>query len=82
MKAGEQKPPKKQHPLCEFGVWTKLRLIERQMTSVDLCNQVGIPNVSYLSKILHGTVSGGKYIAKIMDVLGDNTKGPNDAPSG
>lgn len=76
MRAEIQKPKKKQHPLSEFGVWTKLRLVERQMTSVDLCKKVGIPNVSYLSKILHGTASGDKYIATIMEVLGDNKEKP------
>lgn len=62
--------------LTEFGRFVKLRLLERRMTSVELCNKAGIPNAPYLSKILYGDVSGDKYIAKIMDVLEDAKEKP------
>lgn len=70
------KKPKESRPLTTFGMWVKLRLLERQMTSVKLCKEVGIPHEEYLSRILHGDVSGDKYIAKIMDVLEDAKEKP------
>lgn len=70
-----RKPPQSR-PLTSFGMWVKLRLLERQMTSVKLCKEVGIPHEEYLSRILHGDVSGDKYIAKIMEVLGDAREKP------
>lgn len=70
-----RRPPQRRE-LTEFGLFVKLRLLEKRMTSGELCNLVGIPSAPYLSKILHGTASGDKYIAKIMEVLGDAREKP------
>lgn len=57
--------------LCDFGVWVKHRLIDRQMTAVELCRRVGISRKSYMNKILHGEVSDSKYINRIINELQD-----------
>lgn len=68
-----RRPPQPRE-LTDFGVWVKHRLVDRQMTSVELCKNVGIPCASYLSKILHGEINGGKYIDKITDALQEDKK--------
>lgn len=72
----KRRKPFRPRELTEFGRFVKLRLLEQRVTSVDLCNKAGIPNAPYLSKILYGDVSGDKYIAKIMDVLGGDKEKP------
>lgn len=62
--------PKQTRQLTDFGFWVKQQLLNRQMTSVELCRRVGIGQKVYLSRILHGDVSGKKYIDKIVEELG------------
>lgn len=51
-----------------FGRQVKKRLIDRNMTAVQLAEMVGT-TPQYLNKILHGERSGGKYIEAIKKIL-------------
>lgn len=68
------KKPKEPRPLTTFGMWVKRGLLERQMTGAELCRRVGIAHPAYLSRILHGEISGAKYMGKIIDELGSYNK--------
>lgn len=68
------KKPKETRPLTSFGMWVKRELLERQMTGAELCRRVGIAHLSYLSRILHGEISGAKYMGKIIEELGSRNK--------
>lgn len=67
----EKKQRGQPRELCEFGLWVKHRLVDRQMTAVELCRRVGISRKSYMSKILYGDINGSKYIDKIINELQD-----------
>ncbi len=54
--------------LTPFGVKVKKRLIEKDMTTSELANQIGVSR-SFLSQILYGNKKGGKYIPMIQEVL-------------
>ncbi|WP_032122020.1 helix-turn-helix domain-containing protein [Clostridium amazonitimonense] len=58
-----------QRKLTEFGVVVKKRLIEVDMTQVQLAEEVGTSN-KYLNLILYGERSGKKYIDNIINTLG------------
>lgn len=58
----------KQTRLTPFGVKVKKRLIDRNMTQVELAALIGC-NKQYLYKILCGERSGNKYIEEISRIL-------------
>lgn len=58
----------RQTKLTPFGVEVKKRLIDLNMTQVELALRVGTSN-QYLNKILCGERSGKKYIEKISEIL-------------
>ena len=55
--------------LTDFGKRVKHRLIELNMTQVELAEQVGTSK-QYLGKILFGERSGETYLKKIEQVIG------------
>lgn len=55
--------------LTSFGKMVKHRLIELEMTQVELADQVGTSK-QYLGKILYGARSGEMYVGHIKQVLG------------
>lgn len=57
-----------QMKLTPFGQKVKKKLIEKNMTQVELANLVGC-NKQYLHKILVGERSGKKYIEIISQIL-------------
>lgn len=60
----------RQTKLTPFGQEVKKRLIEKNMTQVELADLMGC-NKQYLHKILTGERSGKKYIeiiSKILDI--------------
>lgn len=59
---------KKRPALTPFGRKVKKRLIDRNMTQVELAALVGCDE-QYINKILYGKRSGRKYRAKIADIL-------------
>lgn len=64
---GIRKPPVSRD-LTDFGIWVKKRLLDKNMTVAELSRLIGAKDV-YVSRILHGNVSGAKYIDKIVDQL-------------
>ena len=54
--------------LTPFGKKIKKRLIDLNMTQVELAEMVGITD-KYLYKIMHGVRSGKKYVEKIKTIL-------------
>lgn len=58
----------KQTMLTPFGVKVKKKLIDRNMTQVELADLIGC-NKQYLYKILHGERSGNKYLEEISRIL-------------
>lgn len=58
----------KQTRLTPFGVKVKKRLIDRNMTQVELAALIGC-NKQYLNKILYGERSGTKYLEEISRIL-------------
>lgn len=60
---------KAKRQLTPFGMKVRKKLIELNMTQVELARQVGTTKV-YLNYILHGERSGKMYINKIIKVLG------------
>ena len=54
--------------LTAFGIIVKKRLIDKGMTQTELAKLLGI-NKQYLSKIIVGIRSGGKYKKRIIDIL-------------
>lgn len=58
----------KQTKLTPFGQEVKKKLIEKNMTQVELANLVGC-NKQYLHKILAGERSGKKYVEIISRIL-------------
>lgn len=58
----------KQIRLTSFGRKVRKRLIDMNMTQVELAALIGC-NKQYIHKILCGERSGGKYIEKIAKIL-------------
>lgn len=58
----------KKRQLTHFGITVKKRLIEKDMTQVQLAEIVGTSN-KYLNLILYGDRTGEKYIDKIVTAL-------------
>lgn len=59
----------KTQKMTPFGHRVRVRLLEMNMTQLELCKQIDChPN--YLSRILDGTRSGQKYMEAIYRVLG------------
>lgn len=61
---------KRQRQLTDFGKEIKIRLIEKNMTQVELAELLGTTK-QYLGKILYGERNGEKYrykISKILDI--------------
>lgn len=58
----------KQARLTSFGKKVRKRLIDKNMTQVELAGQLGC-NKQYLYKILTGERSGKKYIDEIARIL-------------
>lgn len=58
----------KKRELTPYGKQVKHRLIELNMTQVELAEQVGTSK-QYLGKILFGERSGTMYLEKIQQVL-------------
>lgn len=58
----------KRRELTPYGKQVKHRLIEINMTQVELANQVGTTK-QYLGKILYGERAGTMYLEKIDQVL-------------
>lgn len=58
----------KQATLSNFGKQVKIRLIELDMTQVELADMLGIKK-QYLTRILSGERTGRKYLASIMEIL-------------
>lgn len=54
--------------ISDFGKEVKKKLIDRDMTQVELAAMVGCDKY-YLYKILHGKRSGEKYIGEISKIL-------------
>lgn len=52
----------------DFGKQIKKRLVDLNMTQVELADQLGISK-QYLYKILVGERSGARYIDKIKSIL-------------
>lgn len=59
----------KKRELTTIGVAVRKRLIDLNMSQVELAQQVGTTKV-YLNLILYGERSGKKYLSKIYQVLG------------
>lgn len=55
--------------LTRFGKYVLKALIDRGMTQQQLAETIGA-SPQYLSKILHGTRSAGKYVPAIIAALG------------
>lgn len=55
--------------LTPFGAKVKKKLIDRNMTQVELAALLGC-NKQYLHKILSGERSGDKYLEEISKILG------------
>lgn len=58
----------RQTKLTPFGAKVKKRLVDRNMTQVELAALIGC-NKQYLYKILSGERSGKKYIEDISRIL-------------
>lgn len=54
--------------MTDFGLKVKKRLIDKNMTQVELADLIGT-NKQYVHKILCGERSGKKYIDKIREIL-------------
>lgn len=54
--------------LTNFGKAVKIRLIEKNMTQVELAGLVGTSKI-YLNRIIFGERSGDKYVLKIAKIL-------------
>lgn len=52
-----------------FGKAVKIKLIELDMTQVELADLLGIKK-QYLTRILNGDRSGKKYLPDILRILG------------
>jgi len=57
--------------LTPLGIKVKKRLIDMDMTQVELASMLGT-NKQYIQKILCGERSGKKYIEKISKILDIN----------
>ncbi len=55
--------------MTTFERQVKARLLELDMTQVDLCNKLGIKK-QYLNQIFAGDRPASAYIERIRDVLG------------
>ena len=62
------KRSKAKRQLTPFGMKVRKKLIELNMTQVELAQKVGTSNC-YLGFILHGERSGEMYIGKIIELL-------------
>lgn len=58
----------KKKQLTSLGKEIKIRLIEKNMTQVELAELIGTTK-QYLNKIISGERNGNKYISKISQVL-------------
>lgn len=59
----------KKRQLTAFGATVKKKLIDLEMTQVQLAEAVGTSK-NYLNQILYGERSGDKYVTSIIRVLG------------
>ncbi|SES63870.1 helix-turn-helix domain-containing protein [[Clostridium] polysaccharolyticum] len=59
----------KKRNLTEYGKKVKHKLVELNMTQVELAEIIGTSE-QYLGKILFGERSGGKYVEEINLLLG------------
>lgn len=59
---------KERWKLTPFGMQVKKKLIEKNMTTSDLADGLGISR-SFLSQILYGNKKGEKYIEMIQEKL-------------
>lgn len=55
--------------LTPFGVEAKKRLLEKQITQREFCEQHDIPETRF-SEILYGVRPGNKYRDRIAELLG------------
>lgn len=60
---------RRKNTLTPYGQEVKCRLIELNMTQVELAEMVGTSK-QYLGKIFHGVRSGAKYLESINSILG------------
>lgn len=54
--------------LTPLGKEIKKKLIDKEMTQVELANQLGVTK-QYITKIITGTRTGEKYLCRIGDIL-------------
>ncbi len=54
--------------LTPFEVWVKQRLILKNVTNLELANEIGIIP-QYLNKITTGRIKSSMYNEKIIDIL-------------
>lgn len=59
--------------LTPFGMKVKKRLIEKEMTQVELAKLIGTSN-KYINLIIHGERSGEKYLQRIANILEIDTE--------
>lgn len=55
--------------LTPLGKEIKKKLVDKDMTQVELAEQIGVRN-TYITKILTGERSGEKYLPEICVILG------------
>ena len=60
---------KSNNSLTPFGKLVVKALVDQDMTKAELAGQIGT-SPQHLSRILHGTRSGGKHIPAIIATLG------------
>lgn len=63
-----ERKTKERWKLTPFGIKVKKNLIEKNMTTSDLADSIGISR-SFLSQILYGNKKGEKYIELIKQEL-------------
>ena len=54
--------------LTPLGKEIKKKLIDKDMTQVELAEQLGVTK-QYITKIITGTRTGGKYLCRIGAIL-------------
>lgn len=64
--------------LTPLGKEIKKKLIDKEMTQVQLADRLGIGK-QYLTKIMNGSRSGAKYVDDICSMLNINKKHFEDA---
>lgn len=54
---------------CELGMEIKSKLVETGITQRELSRILGMPAPSYLSEVIYGRKSPGKYSENIINFL-------------